>query len=221
MATHETLQAEKRDVKGTTASKRLRRTGVVPAVIYGSNQREYMIQLNSKSFFDLARKQSSSNFLVNLEIAGANEKTKLAIVQDTQRDPLNGSLIHIDFRAVSETDTIHASVPIELRGEPIGVKTGGLLEQLVHEIEVSCNPSNLPESIVNDVESLKIGQSLKVSQLNLPEGVHVKLDGEVLVALITLTRASISSGTGGEEGEEETPVESAEETTEAAAEGEA
>ena len=89
MAKHETLQAEKRDVKGTTASKRLRRTGVVPAVIYGSNQREYMIQLNSKAFFDLARKQSSSNFLVNLEIAGANEKTKLAIVQDTQRDPLN------------------------------------------------------------------------------------------------------------------------------------
>lgn len=219
MAKQETLQAEKRDVKGTTASKRLRRTGVVPAVIYGSNQREYMIQLDSKSFFDLARKQASHNFLVNIEIAGANEKTKLAIVQDIQRDPLNGSLIHVDFRAVSESDTIHAAVPIELRGEPVGVKTGGLLEQLVHEIEVSCSPSNLPDAIVNDVESLKIGQSLKVSQLNLPEGVTVKLDGEVLVALITQTRASISEGTGGaEEVVEEAP---AAEADEAAAEGEA
>ncbi len=199
MAKQETLQAEKRDVKGTTASKRLRRTGVVPAVIYGSNQREYMIQLDSKAFFDLARKQASHNFLVNIEIAGANEKSKLAIVQDIQRDPLNGSLIHVDFRAVSESDTIHAAVPIELRGEPIGVKTGGLLEQLVHEIEVSCSPSNLPESIVNDVESLKLGQSLKVSQLNLPKGVTVKLDGEVLVAIITQTRASVSEGTGGAE----------------------
>jgi len=219
MAKQETLQAEKRDVKGTTASKRLRRTGVVPAVIYGSNQREYMIQLDSKSFFDLARKQASHNFLVNIEIAGANEKTKLAIVQDIQRDPLNGSLIHVDFRAVSESDTIHAAVPIELRGEPVGVKTGGLLEQLVHEIEVSCSPSNLPDAIVNNVESLKIGQSLKVSQLNLPEGVTVKLDGEVLVALITQTRASISEGTGGaEEVDEEAP---AAELDEAAAEGEA
>jgi large subunit ribosomal protein L25 len=219
MAKQETLQAEKRDVKGTTASKRLRRTGVVPAVIYGSNQREYMIQLDSKAFFDLARKQASHNFLVNLEIAGANEKTKLAIVQDIQRDPLNGSLIHVDFRAVSETDTIHAAVPIELRGEPVGVKTGGLLEQLVHEIEVSCSPSNLPESIVNNVESLKIGQSLKVSQLNLPAGVTVKMDGEVLVALITQTRASISSGTATtEEVAEEAP---AAESDEAAAEGEA
>ena len=219
MAKQETLQAEKRDVKGTTASKRLRRTGVVPAVIYGSNQREYTIQLDSKSFFDLARKQASHNFIVNIEIAGANEKTKLAIVQDIQRDPLNGSLIHVDFRAVSESDTIHAAVPIELRGEPVGVKTGGLLEQLVHEIEVSCSPSNLPDAIVNDVESLKIGQSLKVSQLNLPEGVTVKLDGEVLVALITQTRASISEGTGGaEEVVEEAP---AAEADEAAAEGEA
>ena len=219
MAKQETLQAEKRDVKGTTASKRLRRTGVVPAVIYGSNQREYTIQLDSKSFFDLARKQASHNFLVNIEIAGANEKTKLAIVQDIQRDPLNGSLIHVDFRAVSESDTIHAAVPIELRGEPVGVKTGGLLEQLVHEIEVSCSPSNLPDAIVNDVESLKIGQSLKVSQLNLPEGVTVKLDGEVLVALITQTRASISEGTGGaEEVVKEAP---AAEADEAAAEGEA
>ena len=219
MAKQETLQAEKRDVKGTTASKRLRRMGVVPAVIYGSNQREYTIQLDSKSFFDLARKQASHNFLVNIEIAGANEKTKLAIVQDIQRDPLNGSLIHVDFRAVSESDTIHAAVPIELRGEPVGVKTGGLLEQLVHEIEVSCSPSNLPDAIVNNVESLKIGQSLKVSQLNLPEGVTVKLDGEVLVALITQTRASISEGTGGaEEVVEEAP---AAEADEAAAEGEA
>ena len=219
MAKQETLQAEKRDVKGTTASKRLRRMGVVPAVIYGSNQREYTIQLDSKSFFDLARKQASHNFLVNIEIAGANEKTKLAIVQDIQRDPLNGSLIHVDFRAVSESYTIHAAVPIELRGEPVGVKTGGLLEQLVHEIEVSCSPSNLPDAIVNDVESLKIGQSLKVSQLNLPEGVTVKLDGEVLVALITQTRASISEGTGGaEEVVEEAP---AAEADEAAAEGEA
>ncbi len=195
MAKQETLQADKRDVKGTTASKRLRRSGVVPAVIYGSNQREYTIQLDSKSFYDLARRQTSHNFLVNLEIAGANEKTKLVIVQDIQRDPLNGSLIHVDFRAVSESDTIHAVVPIELLGEAVGVKSGGLLEQLVHEIEIFCKPSDLPDSIVNHVESLQLGEALKVSQLNLPKGVTVKMDGEVLVALVTQTRASVSEGT--------------------------
>lgn len=193
MATQETLQAEKRDVKGTTASKRLRRSGIVPAVIYGSDQREYMIQLNSKNFFDVAKKQASQNFIVNLEIEGAQEKTKLAIVQDIQRDPLSGSLIHVDFRAVSENDTIYATVPIRLTGEPAGVKAGGLLEQVLREIEVSCRPGDLPEAIENDVTALEIGDSLKVRDLNLPNGVEVKMDGEVIVSLVVQTRAAASA----------------------------
>jgi large subunit ribosomal protein L25 len=192
MAKQETLQAEKRDVKGTTASKRLRRAGVVPAVIYGDKS-EALIQLDGKSFTDLARKHSA-NFLVNIEISG--DKSKLAVVQDIQRNPLNGSLIHVDFRAVTENDTIHAVVPIELHGEPIGVKAGGLLEQLVHEIEIHCRPSDLPEKIINDVDSIELGQTLKVADLNLPKGVTVKMDGEVLVAIVNQTRASVSQGAG-------------------------
>ncbi|MEX2577585.1 MAG: 50S ribosomal protein L25 [Verrucomicrobiales bacterium] len=188
MAKQETLQAEKREVKGTTASKRLRRTGIVPAVIYGSSQREYTIQLDSKAFFDLAKQQGSQNFLVTLEIEGAEEKSKLAIVQDIQRDPLSGQLIHVDFRAVSENETIHATVPIALHGEPEGVKGGGILEQLLHEIEVLCRPGNLPDAIDNDIESLKLGDSLKVSELNLPEGVTVRMDGDVLVAVVAQPR---------------------------------
>lgn len=192
MAKQEILKADKREVKGSTASKRLRRSGVVPAVIYGSGT-EATIQLNAKTFSDLARKHSA-NFLVNLEVVGSGEKSKLAIVQDIQRNPLNGELIHIDFRTVNEGDTIHAVVPIELHGEAIGVKSGGLLEQLVHEIEIFCRPSDLPEVIVNDVEALELGQTLKIADLNLPSGVSVKMDGEVLVAIVTQTRASVSAG---------------------------
>ncbi len=197
MAKQETIKAEKREGTGTSAAKRLRRTGVVPAVVYGGKQREYPIQLDAKSFLDVLRHQASHNFLVNLEIEGANEKSKLAIVQDVQRNPINGALIHVDFRAVSENDTIHAVVPIEFHGEPAGVKAGGLLEQLVHEIEVHCRPADLPERIVNDVESLGLGQALKVADLNLPQGVTVKLDGEVLVAIVNQTRASVSQSQSG------------------------
>jgi large subunit ribosomal protein L25 len=196
MAKLETLAAEKRELKGTSNSKRLRRAGLVPGVIYGSSQREYTIQLNAKSFGDLARAQGRQNFLVNLEIEGANEKSKLAIVQDIQRNPLTGGLIHVDFRAVSENETIHAIVPIELRGEAVGVKNGGLLDQLVHSIEVLCRPGDLPESIINNVEELGLGQALKVGQLNLPKGVSVKMDKDVLVAQIAQTRASVSAGAG-------------------------
>lgn len=217
MAKEITLSADKREVKGTTASKRLRRTGVVPAVIYGSSQREYMIQVDSKEFVDIAKTQSSQNFLVNLEIEGAQEKSKLAIVQDIQRDPLTGSLIHVDFRAVSENETIHAVVPIHLTGEPEGVKSGGLLEQLLHEIEVHCRPSDLPKEIANKVEHLGVGSTLKVSELQLPEGVKVKMDGDVLVALVTQTRASVSAGSGSKEaGAVAAEAEGEEETEEAA-----
>lgn len=192
MAKQESLKVEKREVKGTRPSGRLRRTGVVPAVIYGSGQTDALIQVDAKIFQDLARKHSH-NFLVNLEVSG--EKSKLAIVQDIQRNPLNGALIHVDFRAVSESDVIHAAVPIELHGEPTGVKNGGgLLEQLVHEIEIFCRPSDLPETLVNNVEGLEVGQALKVSDLNLPKGVSVKMDGEVLVAIVTQTRAAVSQG---------------------------
>ena len=206
MAKQETLQAAKRDVKGTTASKRLRRQGTVPAVIYGSSQREYMIQLNSKEFGDLVRRQSSQNFIVTLEIEGAQEKSKMAIVQDVQKDPLTGNLIHVDFRAVSENETIHAVVPIELTGEPAGVKGGGLMEQLLRNIEVHCRPGDLPSNISNDVSSLEIGDSLKVGELNFPDGVTTKMDGEVLVSLVTQTRAAVSAGgqddgDGADEGE--------------------
>lgn len=200
MAKQETLQAEKRDVKGTTASKRLRRSGIVPGVIYGASQKEYMIQLDAKKFYDVAKKHGE-NFLVNLEIEGAEEKSKLAIVQDMQKDPLSHDLIHVDFRAVSETDTIQAVVPIHLTGEAAGVKSGGILEQLIHSIEIACRPGDLPESIDNDVSKLEIGDSLRVGDLNLPDGVSVKMDDEVLVGLVTQTRAAVSEGGDGAEGE--------------------
>lgn len=213
MARHQTLHAEKRELKGSSASKRLRKEGIVPAVVYGSSQREYMIQLNSKSFSDVARQQSSENFLVDLEIEGANEKRKLAIVQDIQRDPLTGTLVHVDFRAVSENETVNATIPIRLLGESRGVKNGGLLEHLLHSLEVYCRPNDLPESIDHDISGMRIGHNLKVSELQFPEGVETKMDGEVLVALVTKSRTSLA------EEEEEEAAAAAEGSEEAAAEG--
>jgi len=221
MGNQQVLQAEKRDVKGTTASKRLRREGIVPGVVYGSSQREYMIQLDSKKFFDVAKAQSSANFIVNLEIEGAEEKSKLAIVQDIQRDPLTGNLIHVDFRAVSENETINAVIPISLTGEAHGVKEGGLLEHLLHSIEVFCRPADLPERISYDVEHLEIGEPVKVSDLTFPEGVTYQMGDEVLVAIINKSRAAVSEGGGAAgEGEEGAAEGEGEEGAEASSDGE-
>ncbi len=188
MANQETLQAEKRDVKGTTASKRLRREGTVPAIVYGSKQDNYAIQVDEKEFFDILRRQASASFLVNLEIAGAKEKHKLAFVQDIQKNALSGKLIHVDFRAVSEKENIHAVIPISLEGEAAGVKEGGLLEHLLHSLEIECLPADLPERVTCNVEDLDIGDSVRVGDIVFPEGVTPKMDAEVLVALVAKQR---------------------------------
>ena len=202
MAEQTTLAAEKRELNGTSASKRLRRGGEVPAVVYGSKQRAYMIQVKENEFADIFRQHDSENFLVNLEIAGADEKTKLAFVQDIQRNPITGGFVHVDFRAVLDDEIISAQVPITLVGESVGVKGGALLEHLLHSLEIQCKPGDLPEVISHDVTNVDVGESVKVSDLNFPDGVSTKMDENVLVALVAKSRAAISEDAGGGEGGE-------------------
>jgi len=207
MAEQTTLAAEKRDVNGSSASKRLRRDGIVPAVVYGSKQKAYTIQVREDKFAKVYRQQSSENFLVNFEIEGADEKTKLAFVQDIQRNPLNGGFVHVDFRAVMDDEIITANVPITLEGECEGVKAGGVLEQLLHSVDVDCKPADLPERITFDVTDIGVGGSAKIGELTFPDGVTSKVDDEVLVLLVAKSRVSASAETeagaeGGEEGAE-------------------
>jgi len=157
---------------------------------------------------------------VNLEIDGAEEKSKLAIVQDIQRDPLTGNLVHVDFRAVNEDETIHAVIPITLNGEAAGTKAGGILEQLIHSIEVHCRPADLPERIGHNIEGLAIGEPLKVGDLEFPEGVSSHMGEDVLVAIINKARVvTETTAAEGEAAEGEAAAEG-EDGAEAAAEGE-
>jgi large subunit ribosomal protein L25 len=200
MSSHQTLKANKREESGTTVSKRLRREGIVPAVVYGASQRSYALQVVSREFTDLLKGQSSANFLVNLEIEGAEEKSKLAMVQDIQADPLSGAIVHIDFHAVKEGDDVHATLPIELLGIPVGVKNGGVMEHQLHSIEVFCKPADLPEHLELDVSEIEVGEVAHVSDLKLPKGVETHMDDDVVIVLVAEPRVI----------EEEVPAEAAE-----------
>jgi len=130
---------------------------------------------------------------------------QLAFVQDLQRNPLSGAVVHADFLAVDDSTEIKAMIPITLTGDPVGVKLGGLLEQLLHSIEITCLPKNLPETIPVDVEALQVGDMLHVNEMTLPDGVTSVIPGDVVVALVAKTRVAQSD--------------EAEESTEGAAEG--
>ncbi len=220
MAFQETLQATKRDEAGTAVAKKLRREGIIPAIIYGADQDNYAIQLKSNDFRNLLKRSSSDNFLVNLEITGAKEKSKLAMVQEVQTRALTGEIFHVDFHAVKEDQILTANLPIDLTGEPEGVKLGGVLDHQLRSIEIQCRPADLPDNIEIDVSHLELDGAVHVSDLAFPEGVETLMEEDVVIALVALPKVVESDEEEVEEGEE---VEGAteEESAEAKDEGEA
>ena len=183
MADQVNLKAEKRDDMGSAAVGRLRRGGKIPGVVYGSTQDSYAVQIEANTIKEILRNSASQQILVNLQIEGAKEADKLALIQDIQQHSISGEILHIDFNAVKEDSEIHARVPIELTGEPVGIKQGGILDTLLHDIEVHCLPKDLPATLQFDVSGLDIGDSLSIASAEFPEGVSASLEGEVLIAV--------------------------------------
>jgi large subunit ribosomal protein L25 len=175
------LQAQARSESGTAAVGRLRRAGTIPGVLYGRNRDNSKIQVDGKTFTRIIDHSASDNILVNLQIGG---DVQLALVQEVQHDHLKGGILHVDFHAVAADEDIHASVPVETVGTPAGAKFGGQLELMLHAIEVHCLPKDLPEKISIDVSALNVGESIHIRELQLPAGVNVRLDGDVVVVII-------------------------------------
>ena len=204
MAKPKTLKAEERARTGSGVLKQMRREGLIPSVIYGGGSENQNVKVDSKTFTDMLNHAVSDSILVNLEVEGG--KAQLAFLQDVQHDRLTNEILHVDFLAVDEKTEITANLPLELDGEPSGVKAGGLLEQMLHTLEVRCLPKDLPEQIETDVTSLEIGDALNVGDINFPEGVAPTLRDDIVVALCAKTRFAASEEQEGEE-EGDTPAE--------------
>lgn len=188
MSQRSTLQVAPRKRSGTGALKRLRREGLVPAIVYGKKFDNINLKVNAKEVRDLLAHSTSENILVDLQIEGGGNQ--LALIQDVTHNPLSGNILHIDFHAVREDEKIHARVPVRLTGESAGVKLGGMLEHQIHSLEISCLPKDLPEAIVYDVTHLNTGDFVHVRELTFPEGVQPKLGGDVIVIHVAAPRVS-------------------------------
>lgn len=206
MAKTLSLKAETRKRTGSGVLKQMRREGSLPSVVYGKDSENINIKVNTKALTDMLASSASTSILIDLEIDGKDAQT--AFLQDTQRNPLTGELVHADFLAVTKGMKITASIPVELHGEPVGVKVGGIIEQLIRDLEISCSPKDLPERIDASIEHLEVGASLTIGDLDVPEGVEVVLADNVLVAIVNESRTTKSAGA----------AEEADEATEAAAE---
>jgi large subunit ribosomal protein L25 len=183
MAKPTPITAHTRKRSGTGALKRLRKEGLIPAVVYGKGQPATMIRLDRKVVLDILQKSVSEQILVNLEIEDT-KVSQLALIQEVTHNALTGGILHMDFHAVKENEIMHAHVGINLVGDAAGVKAGGLLEFLTHSLNITCLPLDLPERIDLDVSSLGLGGALHVSDIVLPAGVKTDADPHIVVAII-------------------------------------
>ncbi len=190
MAKKTTLKAATRARTGSGRLNQMRREGWIPSVIYGRGTENLNLKVDAKTFSDLLARSSSENIIVNLEIEG--EGTRLAFLQSVQHDNLSGVTLHADFRAIDDKTEIKANIPTHLNGESAGVKAGGLVEQYVHAIEITCLPNDLPETLEVDISKLEIGDSLHIGDITYPDGVRPMQADDVVVAHIGKPAAAVS-----------------------------
>ncbi len=162
------IAAQLRNEFGDNASRRLRKSGFIPAVIYSRGQESIPVMLKTEEW------QVASAKGANLYTIALDGKEIPAIVKEVQFNYLKNYVYHVDFQAVDMTQEIHAAVALHAFGECYGAAHGGVLEQEIHELPVSCRPDALPDVIKVDVTKLQIGEALTVGQLVLPEGVKVR-----------------------------------------------
>jgi large subunit ribosomal protein L25 len=189
------LSAEMRDVKGKGASRRLRREGKVPAVIYGGGKEAVNLSLDQNALFLQVRNEAfySSILTVNL----GNEKEQ-AVLRDIQMHPFKPRIQHIDLQRISATEKIHMRVPLHFLNQDTapGVKQqGGIVTHLMTEIDITCLPKDLPEYLTVDMGGLSLNQGVHLSDIKLPEGVAITSlthgGDDLAVANITAIREEV------------------------------
>ena len=200
------LEVEERELRGTSDSRRLRRAGMIPGVLYGSGKKPHPICVPERELRRVLTGSAGLHAILDVVLAG-QKTTHSSVLKDYQVDPIRGKIEHFDLQEVRLDQPIQTSVTVELVGESVGTKEGGVLSQVSREIRVEALPLEVPERIELDVSKMEIGDTLRLSDLSPREGVTYLDDPETVLANVTVpTRVEEPEAEEGEEGEEgETP----------------
>jgi large subunit ribosomal protein L25 len=183
MATTIELNAKRREGTGKGVARKLRAARRVPGILYGKGMEPVLIDLDEREFTKSVGGHAVSNLFVDLRVDGESALVK-TLVREVQTNPLSGSVEHVDLNRISLTEEIEVEVPIELVGLATGVKnSGGILQHPIRSLAIKCLPQDLPDLITVDVSHLEIGDSVRVSELNLGN-VTVLTDPETAVASV-------------------------------------
>jgi len=182
-----TVEGKVREERGKNAARRVRVTGLVPAVLYGGRKNPIALSVNAKQVSRILRSETGHNTIFTVQVAGGQEER--AMVKDWQVDPLSGSLLHVDLLRIAMDVRMRVRVPVHTFGEPEGVKLQcGIFEMVTREVEVECLPGDIPEEFRIDVSSYTIGKQLRAADLPIdPAKIKLLTDPQrVLAHVVTL-----------------------------------
>jgi large subunit ribosomal protein L25 len=178
------LQATVRKSVGNGPARSLRRSGQIPAVLYGPKLEPVLLSVNIKDLENVLKQGNAFQVILNLVIQNGKKKTKAAMIRELQTHPVSGNFIHIDFYEIDMKRQIKVMVPVITTGQSVGVELGGLLNIVRREIELLCLPGDIPEAIEIDITDLDIGDSIHIEDIPLGENVEIAADVNFTVVTV-------------------------------------
>jgi large subunit ribosomal protein L25 len=176
------LQAKEREERGKNAARRLRASGMIPAVLYGDGDGKSTSLAVPDKVIDYTLHHLGDNALYDIDLGAG---TSTARIVDVQRDPVTGRLVHVDFAPVDMLERIEVTVPLHVVGEAPGTEEGGVLQQVAYELRIESLPGDIPQELTLDVSALGMGENLTLADVSLPGGVTLISDPEEVAAVVT------------------------------------
>ena len=205
------LNASIRKQTGDGPARTLRRSGHVPAVVYGPNTEPILLSIDKSEFEQVVKKRNVNQILFNLLLDDGKQRKKSVMVKDLHTDPVSRNFLHIDFYEIDMKRKIRVNVPVVTKGKSQGVELGGVLQVIRRELEVLCLPGKIPESIEVNIAELNIGDSLHVKEIPLEGDIEIPTDVNFTVVTLLSPRVEVEAVEEEEaevlevEGEEESP----------------
>ncbi len=196
------IVVHKRDVTGTRAAKRLRKSGLIPGVLYGHGKDAVLIAVEPHTLRDALTTDAGTHAILNVTFEG-QKRSHHAIVKDMTLDRVKSTVIHVDLQEIRLDETIETTVAIRFEGESKGVKSGGMLDESTREVTVKGLVTAIPEHLVLDISELDVNETLKIADLQVPEGIEIVGDSEeVLCSVLPPRKVEEEEGAEGEEAAE-------------------
>src|SRR5215211_5384394 len=184
------VQAQQREGRGKNDARRARRDGMVPITVYGGGVETVAAVAPLRDLAAILRSEAGRNTIFAIEVEGVGESE--VMFHDRQIDPVRGRLIHADLTRLVKGQKIEVTVPLHLVGEPIGVKEKqGVLEQIIREIEIRCEPRQIPDTLEVDVSNLDVHDVLHASDIPVSEAVEILTDADVVIATVGIVKEEV------------------------------